>query len=278
MSEHLQARVAELEQALAASQAASAKVVSEQQHTDAQARRAHDLEQLDDQRTALLRAVTHDLRTPLAAIRAAAGDIRDEVHDQVTQTRMLTLVCDECDRLDRLVTNLLSLSRIEARAFEPRPQAMDLDEAILERIDRLLPLLRDHVIQLDVPDDLPLVNADYGQVDQVLTNVLANAVHYAPKGSEISVTACVDQLSTNQVRVEICDHGPGIAEADRERVFEVFHRGIASRGSGIGLAVCRAIVDANQGRIWADRSPFGGATVIFTLPFHTGLLPEQPSQ
>src|SRR4051812_32222560 len=129
-----------------------------------EATRAQVLERVDEQRSALLRSVSHDLRTPLASIRAVASDLRDgAVYDDGTRKELLEMVCDESERLDRIVGNLLSLSRIEAGALTPERQAVALDELIDERVRRLAPLFRDARLQVDVPPDLPLVDGDYSQ-------------------------------------------------------------------------------------------------------------------
>ena len=232
---------------------------------------ADDLARLDDQRTALLRSVSHDLRTPLSAIRAVVTDLRDGVqYDDDTRVGLLGMVCDEVDRLDRLVANLVSLSRIEAGAFDPDRQAVELDELITDRLRRLKPLFTDVVLRTDVPDDLPLVDADYAQVEQVLTNLLANAARHAPTGSDVWVLA---RAVEEYVRVEVSDRGKGVDEAIVERIFEPFQRGEGSRSSGIGLAICRAIVEAHGGTIAVERTFGGGATFVFTLPQHRGVAP-----
>ena len=232
-----------------------------------QATRAEELEQLDLQRAALLRSVSHDLRTPLASIRAVATDLRDGVvYDDATRTELLTTVCDEVDRLDRLVANLLSLSRIEAGAFEPERQAVDLEELVTDRVRRLAPLLREVELKVDLPPVLPLVDADYGQLEQVFTNLLANAARHAPSGTDVWILARRD---ADRVRVEVSDHGKGIPVAEHTRIFEPFERGDGSRSSGIGLAICKAIVEAHGGTIGVDRTFGGGATIVFTLPVHS---------
>jgi two-component system, OmpR family, sensor histidine kinase KdpD len=237
----------------------------------ARADRADDLARLDDQRTALLRSVSHDLRTPLSAIRAVVTDLRDGVvYDDDTRVGLLSMVCDEVDRLDRLVANLVSLSRIEAGAFNPDRQAVDLDELIADRVRRLEPLFRDVALRTDVPDDLPLVDADYAHVEQVLTNLLANAARHAPTASDVWVLARADGAD---VRIEVSDRGKGVDEVMVDRIFEPFQRGEGSRSSGIGLAICKAIVEAHGGAIGVERTFGGGATFVFTLPQHRGSVP-----
>ncbi len=243
-----------------------AQLHDEHSHLARRATRAEELEAVDRQRSALLRSVSHDLRTPLASIRAVATDLRDGVvYDDDTRVELLTTVCDEVDRLDRFVANLLSLSRIEAGAFAPERQAVDVVELVTERIRSLGPLLRDVTIRTDLPDDLPLADADYGQLEQVMTNLLANAARHAPRRSDVWIAA---EREGNEVRIEISDQGRGIAPADAERLFEPFVRGQDSRGSGIGLAICRSIVEAHGGTIGVRRTFGGGATFSFTVPVH----------
>jgi K+-sensing histidine kinase KdpD len=234
------------------------------------ATRAEELEAVDRQRSALLRSVSHDLRTPLASIRAVATDLRDGVvYDDDTRVELLTTVCDEVDRLDRFVANLLSLSRIEAGAFAPERQAVDVAELVSERIRSLGPLLRDVNVRTDLADDLPLADADYGQLEQVMTNLLANAARHAPRRSDVWIAAARDG---DEVRIEVSDQGHGIAPADAERLFEPFVRGHDSRGSGIGLAICRSIVEAHGGTLGVRRTFGGGATFSFTVPVHASEL------
>lgn len=246
----------------------------ERAELSARADRAEDLARLDDQRSALLRSVSHDLRTPLSAIRAVVTDLRDGVaYDDETRADLLGMVSGEVDRLDRLVANLVSLSRIEADAFHPDRQAVDLDEVIGDRIRRLAPLFSDLVLRTDVAADLPLVDADYAQVEQVLTNLLANAARHAPTGSDVWVVAKRDSDDPGMVRIDVSDRGKGVSDDEQHRIFEPFQRGEGSRSSGIGLAICRAIVDAHGGSIGVERTFGGGATFTFTLPVHKGAVP-----
>jgi len=221
------------------------------------------LERVDEQRGALLRSVSHDLRTPLATIRAVASDLRDgTVYDDSTRTELLAAVCDEAERLDRLVGNLLSMSRIETGALKPERQAVALDELVHERLGRLAPLFRQVRVQVDIPAELPLVDGDYSQLDQVLTNLLENAARYAPPSSTVRVEA---SDRGDMVEVRVVDEGIGVPDHERARIFEPFRRGEGG-ASGVGLAICKAIVEAHGGAIDVRRTPGGGATFAFTLP------------
>ncbi len=239
-------------------------VSAERSRLEEEAARANVLARVDEQRAALLRSVSHDLRTPLATIRAVASDLRDGAeYDQATRTELLGTVCDESERLDRIVSNLLSLSRIEAGALTPERQAVQLDELIGERLRRLKPLFRRVRIEVNLPPDLPLVDADYTQLDQVVTNLLENAARYAPDGSTVRLTA---RRKGDGVELRVADEGIGVPEYARSSIFEPFRRGERGGSSGVGLAICEAIVEAHGGRIWLERTVGGGATFAFTVP------------
>lgn len=214
-------------------------------------------------RAALFSSVTHDLRTPLASIKAAVTSLLqedaryelDQVHD------LLRTVLEETDRLNRLVGNILELARVRAGALVPAKQPTALEEVVESVLHRMADrLARVHV--RTIVRDTPQVAADPVQIDQVLTNLLENAVRFSPPGGEVVVSVAPWRSA---VRVTITDHGPGIAPDDRERVFEAFSRGRVG-GSGLGLAISRAIVLAHGGRIWIEGAPGGGAAVSFDLP------------
>jgi two-component system sensor histidine kinase KdpD len=225
------------------------------------------LEQAEEARRALLRSVSHDLRTPLAAIRAITSDLRaGTAYDEATQHELLDVVGDEAERLDRLVANLLSLSRIEAGALTPHRQAVDLDELVGDRVRRLPRVLRDVDVEVRLPELVPLVDADYILLDQVVTNLLENAARHCPDGGRITIDG---RDECDRMVVSVSDNGPGVPAAERTRIFEPFRTaGSGSRSSGVGLAICKAIVEAHGGRIWVDEAPGGGARFSFTLPVH----------
>jgi K+-sensing histidine kinase KdpD len=230
-----------------------------------EALRLRELEATESQRAAVLRSVSHDLRTPLATIRAIASDLRSGTsYDETTRNELLDIVEDEAERLDRLVANLLSLSRLEAGAMVPQRQAVDLDELVRDRVRRLHRLFHQVRLVVDVPDDLPLVDGDYSQLDQLVTNLLENAARYAPARSTVTVRAQPAPDATILLTVE--DEGDGVPEHERTRIFEPFRGADATRASGVGLATCKGIVEAHGGRIWVDRTPGGGATFHVTLP------------
>ena len=240
-------------------------VQAERERLAEEATRVAVLEQVDEQRAALLRSVSHDLRTPLSVIEAVASDLRAGIdYDAGTRDELLDLVLGEARRLDRIVANLLSLSRIETGALHSERQAVVLGELITESASRLELLLRRTRIKLDLADDLPLADADYTQVDQVVTNLIENAARHAPEGTAILVGAHEDD--DGMIRVFVEDEGPGVPERDGDHVFEPFWHGGQSSSSGVGLAICRAIVEAHGGTITVETPPGGGARFVFTLP------------
>jgi K+-sensing histidine kinase KdpD len=244
-----------------------AAVAAERSRLAEEATRLAVLEQVDAQRAALLRSVSHDLRTPLSTIRAVTSDLRAGAeYDATVRAELLDLVVDETERLDRIVANLLSLSRIEAGAFQPRRQAVAVDELVRTCLERLQRPLRNLVLEVCIPDSIPLVDADYSQLDQVVTNLLENAARYAPAHSALRVSA---EARDGMVALAVEDQGPGVPPHDRQRVFEPFwHSG--SSTSGVGLSICKAIVEAHGGTIEVAAAAAGGARFVFTLPVHHG--------
>jgi two-component system sensor histidine kinase KdpD len=239
-------------------------MAEERERLAEEATRAQVLERVDEQRAALLRSVSHDLRTPLASIRAVASDLRDgTAYDEETRIELLATVCEEAERLDRIVANLLSLSRIEAGALTPDRQAVALDELVADRVRRLGALFRQTRLQVDVPPDLPLVDGDYTQLDQVVTNLMENAARHAPPASIVRVGA---EERNGVVELRVADEGIGVPDWERLRIFEPFRKGEGSRSSGVGLAICKAIVEAHGGTIDVERTVGGGATFVVALP------------
>lgn len=238
-------------------------VQAERERFAEEAMRAAVLDRVDEQRAALLRSVSHDLRTPLAAIRAVVSDLlSDAPYDEATRTDLLALVGDEAERLDRLVANLLSLSRIEAGALHPDRQAVALDELAADTVKRLGRLFVTRRVQIDVPP-LPLIRGDYTLLSQVLSNLLQNAARHAPPNSTIRIGG---RDIGDFVELWVDDEGIGVIPSERERIFLPFRRGEGSSSSGIGLAICKAIVEAHGGQITVVGGPTGGARFRFTLP------------
>lgn len=220
-------------------------------------------------RAALFSSVTHDLRTPLASITASVTSLLDDPDAFSAKDRedLLETIRQEAERLNRLVGNLLDISRIRAGALVPAKSPGAIDELIEGTVARVRPLLDGREVRLMLRDDLPVLFMDVVQIDQVLTNVLENAVKFSPPGSPITVSAARWQDS---VEVRVSDRGPGIPPDDRDRVFELFVAGDDQPGSGLGLAIGRAIIESHGGRIWIEGTPGGGCTVVFQLPVGEG--------
>jgi two-component system sensor histidine kinase KdpD len=240
--------------------AETARHAAEREREAAVARRSDDL------KTALLRAVTHDLRTPLASIKANVSGLRqaDVAYSDEDRAELLAAIDDEADRLDRLVANLLDASRLEAGVLVPHKQPQDLAELVRAVLVRLRPLTAGRDVQLTIADDLPLVSCDYGQVDQIVTNLLENATRHTPEGTPIEVRLTADG---EVARLEVIDHGAGIPPAERERLFRPFERGqTRAPGSGLGLSIAQGLAEAHGGWLEVGDSPAGGTSFCLTLP------------
>jgi two-component system sensor histidine kinase KdpD len=218
-------------------------------------------------RAALFSSISHDLRTPLASITASVTSLlgEDARFDPRDRSELLETIRQEAERLNRLVGNLLHLSRIRAGGLVPAKTPAAIDEVIEGVVGRLQPVLASHHLRLVLRDDLPETPMDVIQIDQVLTNLLENAAKFTVPGGEIGVYAARWQ---DVVRVRITDRGQGVPPEERERVFEPFYRAEGDTGPGtrLGLAIARAIVEAHGGRIWIEGVPGGGAAVLFDLP------------
>ncbi|HET9016903.1 MAG TPA: ATP-binding protein [Thermomicrobiaceae bacterium] len=230
--------------------------------------RAEILARSDELKSALLSAVSHDLRTPLASIKASATSLLQPgiAWTEDDRRELLGAIDEETDRLNRLVANLLDLSRIEGGALRPELGWYDLVEAVDAAVERARAPLAGHTLDVTVPDDLPALQFDFVKVVQVLVNLLENAARYSPPGSRITLAA---GRRDDAVEVAVSDEGLGVPPGEEQRIFDKFYR-VQERnrppGSGIGLAICRGFVEAHGGRIWAERRADNGLTVRFTLP------------
>ncbi|MEP7112158.1 MAG: ATP-binding protein [Ilumatobacteraceae bacterium] len=228
------------------------------------ASRMEVLEQVDQQRVALLRSVSHDLRTPLATIRAVATDLRDsDLHDEDTRQELLKSVSDEAERLDRLVGNLLSMSRVEAGSMRVEQQVVDLAELLQLTVLRLGPLFPQAVVEVEIGPGLPLVDGDPVLLGEVISNLLENAARYAPPNSTVTANLAAAERT---VTLQVSDQGSGVEAAHTDHIFQPFWRGPESNSSGLGLAIVHAIVDAHHGSIGLVETPGGGATFEVRLP------------
>ncbi|MYS31534.1 histidine kinase, partial [Streptomyces sp. SID7804] len=228
-----------------------------------QADRALALAEGNRIRTALLAAVSHDLRTPLAGIKAAVSSLRSEDVEWSAEDRseLLEGIEDGADRLDHLVGNLLDMSRLHTGTVTPLIREIDLDEVV----PMALGGVPDADVVLDVPESLPMVAVDPGLLERAMANVIENAVKYSPPGRPVLVAA---SALADRVEVRVVDRGPGVPDEAKDRIFEPFQRhGDAPRGAGVGLglAVARGFAEAMGGTLNAEDTPGGGLTMALTL-------------
>jgi K+-sensing histidine kinase KdpD len=225
---------------------------------------ARGLAEIDRLRTALLAAVGHDLRTPLAGIKAAVSTLRqnDVTWTESEQAELHETIEESADRLDDLISNLLAMSRLQAGALSVHLIPTALDEVVA----RALIHVHGNGVQVDVPDDLPLVLIDPGLLESVITNLVDNAHRYSPPGTAVQVHGSVE--SSGAVVLRIADSGPGVATKDRDRMFTPFQRldDRSSGGVGLGLALARGFTEAMGGSITPSETPGGGLTMTLSLP------------
>jgi two-component system sensor histidine kinase KdpD len=217
-------------------------------------------------RTSLLSAVTHDLQTPLAAIMGSTTSLlQGQLPAQVTQ-EMLTNIYDETERLSRLVNNLLNMAKLESGSLKLKKELQPLEEVVGAALNHLERRLAERPVQVSLPADLPMLPLDGALAEEIFINLLENALRYTPAGSPIAIAATV---AGDHLEVEVADSGPGFSQEDLDKIFEMYYRGSAGQdltGYGLGLSICRAIVEAHGGRIWALNRDGGGAAVKFALP------------
>ena len=241
--------------------------VAERADLQRDATAAEVLRQASQLKTALLNAVSHDMRTPLASIKAAAGSLgqSDVEWTEAERAEFAESIEQQADRLDRMVANLLDLSRMEAGALRPQRALHDVGALVEDVLGRLRDRTAGHSLVVSIPDDLPPVSLDYVEIDQVLSNLVENAAKYAPRPTTIDVSA---RRVGDMIEVEVADRGPGIPAESLGRIFEPFYRARRDgpSGVGLGLAVAKGLVEAHGGTIAARNRDGGGAQVTFSLP------------
>jgi signal transduction histidine kinase len=234
--------------------------------------------ELDQMKSQLLSTVSHELRTPLASIKGFATTLlrEDVMWDEVSRREFLSIIDEESDRLSELIGNLLDMSRIEAGTLRVEPEPTDLQPIIQETATEFQIMTHDHQITAHLPLYLPLVQADPRRARQVIRNLVENAVKYSPDGGPISISA---QPGAKAIQVSIADQGIGVESQQLDNIFDRFYQvdSASTRkvgGSGLGLSICKAIIEAHGGQIWVESQPGTGSTFHFTLP----LAPAHPTQ
>jgi two-component system sensor histidine kinase KdpD len=221
-------------------------------------------------RNSLLSALSHDLRTPLTSLVGLADSLtRTKPALSAEQLDMATAIRDQAFRVSALANNLLDMARLEAGEVKLNRQWQLLEEVIGSALKAREEQLAGHHVEVSLPTDFPLLDFDAVLLERVLCNILENAAKYTPLGSTIRIEAA---RKSDEALISITDNGPGLPPGAEKAVFEKFMRGQKESkipGVGLGLAICRSIVEAHQGRIWAENVPTGGARFVFTLPLGT---------
>jgi two-component system sensor histidine kinase KdpD len=246
------------EQTAAAIERLKLTETAEQARTQAEAERT---------RNALLSSVSHDFRTPLASIMGAASTLREKAGALEPETRneLTEVIYEEAYRLNRLIANLLDMTRLESGGLRLNKEWQTIEEVVGVALRRIGQHRGEHPLITHLSPDLPLVPMDSLLIEQVLVNLIENAVKYTSTETPIELSA---SPSGNELTISVADRGPGIPLGDEQRIFEKFYRADpkVSSGSGLGLAISQGIVEAHGGRIWAENRPSGGAVFRFTLP------------
>jgi two-component system sensor histidine kinase KdpD len=241
-------------------------VALERERVAEQAAEAEAASRAEIAKTAILHAISHDLRSPLTAMTTAGAALRSPGVTDAEQAELIDVIDTEGARLARLVDDLLDLSKIQGQALEPRADWCDLHDAVATAAAQLR---GDHPLEFAVPGDLPLVRADAAQLERVFSNLLENAVKFSPPGTPVRITG---GMGAGRVTIRVIDQGRGIPAQSRTRVFEPFFRGRGDgSGSGLGLAICRGFVEANGGQIVLQSGTERGTSFAVSFP-----APRQP--
>ncbi|HLH06595.1 MAG TPA: ATP-binding protein [Terriglobales bacterium] len=233
-----------------------------------EAQRIEVIQEADKLQKALLNSISHNLRTPLSSVTGALNSVLEDgtLLDVSTQRELLKTAQEEARRLNQLLQNLLDMTRLEGGILHLKTELHDIQDAVGAALEQLATVAQQRPITISIPPNLPLVRMDFVPIVQVLVNLLDNALKYSPVDAPIEVGAALD---ANQVQIRVADSGKGIPEQYLQRVFEKFFRGApaeAPGGAGLGLSICKGLVEAHHGRIWAQRREQGGTEVIFSLP------------
>ena len=224
------------------------------------------LRQSETLKAVLLDALAHDLKTPLTSIKGAVSHLLAQPRD-AEERELLTIANEETDRLNRLVVEVLEMARIEAAKFHPDRSPHGVSEIIAAAVKAQEESLKGRRVRLHIPESLPAADVDFEFIQQVLKQLLDNAVKYSPPGSPLTIAAGV---AGEKIVISVADHGKGIPEAEQARIFEKFYRGRASRdetlGTGLGLSIAKGIIEAHGGKVWVTSQPGQGSIFSFALP------------
>ena len=239
----------------------------ERENLSRQAQAAQLQIEAEQMRNALLSSVSHDLRTPLTVIAGSASSLveGEKNLDSETKQELALSIYEEARRLDRLVHNLLEMSRLQSGQARLTKEWHVLEEVIGCALAQLDPQLHDHPLSISLPTDLPLVQIDALLMERVIINLLENSLKYTPPGTPLEISGL---MQDKEILVAVADRGPGLPVGEEERIFEKFYQVSpgSARGAGLGLTICRSIIEAHGGRIWAANRPDGGAVFSFTIP------------
>ncbi len=259
-----------------AREARTAALAAERARLAEEARAAAVEAQGEKLRSTLLSAVSHDLRTPLAAITGAATTLRDDRGglDPGQREEMVATICEEAERMERLIANLLDMTRLESGAVTVRREWVPLEEVVGSALTRLDARLAGRAVEVALPEDLPLVSVDPVLLEQLFFNVLENATRHTPAGTPLAIAARA--RDDGGVEVTLSDRGPGLPPGAEARVFERFFH-LGSGGVGLGLAIARGVAEAHGGSLSAQRREGGGTRFLLKLP-PTGPGPAMPAE
>ncbi|HZD59669.1 MAG TPA: sensor histidine kinase KdpD [Anaerolineae bacterium] len=244
----------------------------------AEAQQAKYVAESEKLRTALFNSVSHDLRTPLASITGAVTSLQEEgVYDLEARKALIEAIKEGAQRMNHMVGNLLDTARLESGMLKLNKDWCDIQDIVGVALKRCNDVLKDRPLRIDISSELPLVQADFTLIEQVIINLLYNAAKYAPPGSEISIAV---RKEDEAIQVSIGDRGPGISEGDRDRVFDKFYRLYSPEhvsGTGLGLSICKGFIEVHGGHIWVDPAPEGGSVFTFTLPIDKQPTVQEPT-
>lgn len=224
----------------------------------------------DAMKSTFMSVVSHELKTPVALIKGYSSTLnrKDAKWDENVVREGLHVIEEESDRLAKLIDDLLDASRVEAGGLKLIPVELDIDALARDVVRKMQPQFKSHRLQADLPPDLPLVHADESRITQVLRNFITNAVKYSPEGSEVRIGS---RVTLREVVISVTDQGSGIPQDEQKNLFTRFYRADnaltrKTQGAGLGLYLCKAIIDAHNGRIWVESDGKSGSTFSFSLP------------